>query len=336
MKRYYVVFLIVLLALVMVVPVAVSKKKPIKIRFSHVVADNTPKGWAAKEFAARANKALKGKVKVTVFPNAQLYDDNQAIEALSAGFIEMAAPSSAKFVGSVPQLQLFDQPFLFATTDATHKTIDGPIGKEIMEHFSKRGLKALAVWDNGFKDFTNNKHPLIKPEDFKGIKFRIMSSDILEAQMHQVHGVGLKLPFGEVYNALEQGVVDGQENTPSNIYSKKLHEVQNYYTISNHGYLGYVVITTERFWNKKLPADVRATLERIMAEVTQEERLKAREMNAADLAKIKEYAQQTGRLKIHELTPQEKVVMQKTMEPVHKMFPQFIPARWIDEIYKLQ
>jgi len=317
----------------MVAPAAVAKA--IKISFSHVVADNTPKGWAAKEFAERANKELKGKVKVTVFPNSQLYDDNQAVEALSAGFIQMAAPSTAKFVGSIPQLQLFDEPFLFATTNACHKTIDGPIGEEIMGMFKNRGLKALAFWDNGFKDFTNNKHPLIKPEDFKGVKFRIMSSDILEAQMHKVDAVGLKLPFGEVYNALEQGVVDGQENTPSNTYSKKLHEVQNYYTISNHGYLGYVVITSESFWNK-LPADVRDTLERIMKEVTQEERKMAREMNEADLAKIKDYAQKTGRLQIHELTPQEKAVMQKAMEPVHKMFPQMIPVKWIDEIYKMR
>ena len=333
MRRYHVFFLVLLLSLIMVAPAAVAKV--IKISFSHVVADNTPKGWAAKEFADRANKELKGKVKVTVFPNSQLYDDNQAVEALSAGFIQMAAPSTAKFVGSIPQLQLFDEPFLFATTEATHKTIDGPIGQEIMGMFKNRGLKALAFWDNGFKDFTNNKHPLIKPEDFKGVKFRIMSSDILEAQMHEVDAVGLKLPFGEVYNALEQGVVDGQENTPSNIYSKKLHEVQNYYTISNHGYLGYVVITSESFWNK-LPADVRDTLERIMKEVTQEERKMAKEMNEADLAKIKDYAQKTGRLQIHQLTPQEKAVMQKAMEPVHKMFPQMIPVKWIDEIYKMQ
>ena len=197
------------------------------------------------------------------------------------------------------------------------------------------GIKLMTFWDNAFKQFSSNVRPLLKPDDFKGVKFRIMSSDILEAQMQEVDAVGLKLPFGEVYNALEQGVVDGQENTPSNIYSKKLHEVQNYYTISNHGYLGYVVVTTERFWNK-LPADVRDTLEKIMAEVTREERLKAKEMNEADLAKIKEYAQQTGKLKIHELTAEEKAVMQKTMEPVHKMFPQFIPATWIDEIYKMQ
>ena len=333
MRRYHVFFLVLLLSLIMVAPAAVAKV--IKISFSHVVADNTPKGWAAKEFADRANKELKGKVKVTVFPNSQLYDDNQAVEALSAGFIQMAAPSTAKFVGSIPQLQLFDEPFLFATTEATHKTIDGPIGQEIMGMFKNRGLKALAFWDNGFKDFTNNKHPLIKPEDFKGVKFRIMSSDILEAQMHEVDAVGLKLPFGEVHNALEQGVVDGQENTPSNTYSKKLHEVQKYYTISDHGYLGYVVITSESFWNK-LPADVRDTLERIMKEVTQEERKMAKEMNEADLAKIKDYAQKTGRLQIHQLTPQEKAVMQKAMEPVHKMFPQMIPVKWIDEIYKMQ
>lgn len=335
MKKGILQFLVVVMALTLMVPVVMAKKKPIKIRFSHVVAENTPKGWAAKEFAARANEALKGKVDVRVFPNSQLYGDNQAIEALSAGFIEMAAPSSAKFVGSVPQLQLFDQPFLFNSTDAVHKTIDGPIGQEIMALFNKRGLKALTFWDNGFKQFSNNVRPLIKPEDYKGVKFRIMSSDILEAQMEQLQAVGLKLPFSEVYNALEQGVVDGQENTPSNTYSKKFHEVQKYMTLSSHGYLGYTVITSERFWNK-LPPDVRETLEKILKEVTAEERVQAMEYNQADLAKIQDYAKTSGKLQIHELTEAERGAMKKALEPVHKMFPDIIPVSWIEQIYQIK
>ena len=335
MKRFFLTAAVVLLCLVMIAPAVMAKKKPILIRFSHVVAENTPKGWAAKEFVARVDKELAGKVKVRVFPNAQLYGDNQAIEALSAGFIEMIAPSSAKFVGSVPQLQIFDQPFLFPSVKACHDTIDGAIGQEIFGMLTKRGLKALAFWDNGFKNFSNNVRPLIKPADFKGVKFRIMSSDVLEAQMKQLGAVGLKLPFSEVYNALEQGVVDGQENTASNIYSKKFHEVQKYMTLSDHGYIGYLVTTSAKFWGK-LPGDIRTTLERILKEVTLAEREKAMELNVKQLALIKEYAQRSGKLDIYELSGDEKKVMQKALEPVHKMTPDIIPVSWIEQIYKMK
>ena len=190
MKRYLTVGLVVCICTLMMITPAAAKKKPIKIRFSHVVADNTPKGWAAKEFARRVNEELAGKVEVKVFPNAQLYGDNQAIEALSAGFIEMAAPATAKYVGSVPQLQLFDMPFLFPSVDATYQVIDGSIGREISDLFSKRGLKQLAYWDNGFKHFSSSKRALLAPKDFEGQKFRIQSSDILEAQMKQLGATG--------------------------------------------------------------------------------------------------------------------------------------------------
>ncbi len=335
MKRFFLISGVVFLSLLLIAPSVMAKKKPIRIRFSHVVAENTPKGWAAKEFAKRANEALKGKVKVQVFPNSQLYDDNQAIEALSAGFIEMIAPSSAKFVGSVPQLQIFDQPFLFASPKVCHQVIDGAIGQEIFGMLSKRGLKALAFWDNGFKHFTDNIRPLIHPADFQGVKFRIMSSDVLEAQMKTLGAAGLKLPFSEVYNALEQGVVDGQENTASNIYSKKFHEVQKYMTISNHGYIGYLVTTSESFWNK-LPDDIRTKLEEILKQVTMDERKKALELNESQMAKIKEYAKASGKLDIYTLNPEEKAVMQKALEPVHKANPEIIPDRWIEAIYKMK
>ena len=335
MKRYLMAGLVFCLCgLIMITP-AVAKKKPIKIRFSHVVADNTPKGWAAKEFARRVNEELAGQVEVQVFPNAQLYGDNQAIEALSAGFIEMAAPATAKYVGSIPQLQLFDMPFLFPSINATYKVIDGAIGQEISDLFTKRGLKQLAYWDNGFKHFSSSKCPLLAPADFKGQKFRIQSSDILEAQMKQLGATGLKLPFAEVYNALEQGVVDGQENTASNIYSKKFHEVQKHLTVSNHGYIGYVVVTTERFWNS-LPQDIQTRLERIMKEVTLAERKMAMEMNMGDLARIREYAEKSKRLQIYELEDQQKAKMKQALEPVHKMMPEVVPVRWVDEIYQMK
>ena len=337
MKRFFYVACIVVLCLLLVVPAATAKKKPFKIRFSHVVSVNTPKGWAANEFAARVNETLKGKVKVVVFPSAQLYGDNQAIEALSAGFIEMAAPSSAKFVGSVPALQLFDMPFLFPNIETVHKVVDGPIGDDIRAMFIKRGLgiKLMTFWDNAFKQFSSNVRPLIKPADFKGVKFRIMSSDVLEAQMSGLGGVGLKLPFSEVYNALEQGVVDGQENTASNIYTKKFHEVQKYLTFSNHGYLGYAVIMNQKFWDK-LPADVQKTISKILTEVTALERQKAVELDKEQSILIRDYAKKSKRLKIYDLKPAQTAGLQKAMKPVHDKFSDVVPTKWINEIKKMK
>lgn len=331
MKRFFFVLCIMVLCMVMVVPSAMAKAK--KIRFSHVVSVNTPKGWAANEFANRVNKALDGRYVVTVFPNSQLYDDNQAVEALSAGFIEMAAPSSAKFIGSVPALQLFDMPFLFPKIETVHKVVDGKIGDEIRAMFIERGLgiKLMTFWDNAFKQFSDNVRPLIKPDDYKGVKFRIMSSDVLEAQMDALGGVGLKLPFAEVYNALEQGVVDGQENTASNIYTKKFHEVQKYLTFSNHGYLGYAVIMNQKFWDE-LPADVQKTISTILTEVTVLERQKALELDKEQGTLIRDYAKVSGRLQIFDLTPEQTDELQKAMEPVHNKFSDVVPTKWINEI----
>ncbi len=336
MKKLFVVMSIMFLSLLLVVPPSMAKK-PIKIRFSHVVSVNTPKGWAANEFASRVNKALKGRYKVVVFPSAQLYGDNQAIEALSAGFIEMAAPSSAKFVGSVPALQLFDMPFLFPTIKTVHKVVDGPIGDEIRTMFKERklGIKLMTFWDNAFKQFSDNIRPLIQPADFKGVKFRIMSSDVLESQMSALGGVGLKLPFSEVYNALEQGVVDGQENTASNIYTKKFHEVQKYLTFSNHGYLGYAVIMNQKFWDK-LPADDQKTISKILTEVTALERQKALELDKEQSQLIRDYAKKSKRLKIYDLTPAQTAALQKTMKPVWDKFTDVVPAKWIEDIKKMK
>lgn len=308
-------------------------KKPFKIRFSHVVSENTPKGWAANEFAERVNEALKGKVEVKVFPNAQLYGDNQAIEALSAGFIEMAAPSSAKFVGSVPALQLFDMPFLFANLGVVHDVVDGAIGDEIRTMFEERGLgiKLLTFWDNAFKQFSCNVRPLLEPKDFEGVKFRIMSSDVLEAQMEGLGAVGLKLPFSEVYNALEQGVVDGQENTASNIYTKRFHEVQKYLTFSNHGYIGYAVIINQAFWDK-LPAEYQETISSILTEVTAEARKKGVELDKEQSGLIREYAEKGGDLEIFELNEEQTAKLQAAMEPVHNQFSDVVPPKWIEKI----
>ena len=336
MKRFFFVACVLSCCVLMAAPSTMAAKAK-KIRFSHVVSENTPKGWAANEFAARVNKALEGRYQVVVFPNAQLYGDNQAIEALSAGFIEMAAPSSAKFVGSVPALQLFDMPFLFPSIETVHKVVDGKIGDEIRAMFVERalGIKLMTFWDNAFKQFSSNVRPLIKPDDFKGVKFRIMSSDVLEAQMAGLGGVGLKLPFSEVYNALEQGVVDGQENTASNIYTKKFHEVQKYLTFSNHGYLGYAVIMNQKFWDG-LPKDVQKTITKIMKDVTKLEREKALELDKEQGSLIREYAKKSGKLEIFDLTKEQTKELQKAMKPVHDKFADVVPPKWVDSIKKMK
>ena len=250
MKTKYIVLLLVLM-MVGLLHKSVASDAPIVIRFSHVVAENTPKGWGAQEFARRVNQELHGKVRVDVFPNGMLYQDNQAIEALASGDLEMAAPSSAKFMGMVPALQLFDMPFLFSDIHSVHAVIDGAIGQEIKDIFLNRrlGIRLLTFWDNAFKQFTCNAHPLSSPDDFKGLKFRIMSSDVLEAQMTSLGASGIRLSFQDVYEALESGIVDGQENTASNIYTGNFHKVQQYLSFSDHGYLGYVVIINDAFWN---------------------------------------------------------------------------------------
>ncbi|SMC87304.1 C4-dicarboxylate-binding protein DctP [Desulfocicer vacuolatum DSM 3385] len=312
---------------------SLASNAPIVIRFSHVVAPNTPKGWGAKEFARRVNRELNGKVRVEVFANGTLYRDNEAIEALAAGDLEMAAPSSAKLMGIVPALQLFDMPFLFSDIQSVHNAMDGAIGEEMKEIFLNRnlGIRLLTFWDNAFKQFTCNVHPLLSPDDFKGLKFRIMSSDVLETQMKSLGATGLRLPFQEVYEVLKKGIVDGQENTASNIYTGNFHKVQQYLTFSNHGYLGYLVIINEAFW-EKLPGHIQNKLTAILEDVTKNVRKKAQELDRQQSEQIKIYAKTHDRPGISTLNEYQKKNLQKAMLPVYKKFSTIVPERWVSSI----
>ncbi len=309
---------------------SVSAMDAIKIRFSHVVSPNTPKGQAADMFAKLANERLKGKVEVQVFPNSQLYTDKKVLDALSTGSVEMAAPSTAKFTSWVPQLQLFDLPFLFKNSDVLYQTIDGKPGKKLFKLLGKKNMLGLAMWDNGFKQIGNNLREIKKPSDAGGIKYRIMSSKVLEAQFKAVGGNPLVMPFSEVYSALEQGVIDGQENTWSNMYSKKFFEVQKYITGTDHGYLGYMVVTNSQFWNY-LPKDVRAELEAILQEVTAWIRVNAHKINMDQKAKIIA----AGTTKVTELTDSEKDAFRQAFKPVHDEFRNVIGGDLIDAVYEL-
>ena len=236
---------------------------PIVIKFSHVVAADTPKGQAADRFKQLAEKYTGGKVRVDVYPNSQLYKDKEELEALQLGAVQMLAPSLAKFGPlGVKEFEVFDLPYIFPTKEALYSVTEGPIGKGLLKKLETRDITGLAYWDNGFKDMSANK-PLHTPADFKGLKMRIQSSKVLDAEMRALGANPQVLAFSEVYQGLQSGVVDGTENPPSNFYTQKMHEVQKYLTLSNHGYLGYAVIVNKKFWDG-LPGDVRTALEKAM------------------------------------------------------------------------
>ncbi len=289
------------------------------IKFSHVVSPNTPKGKAADYFAKRVEELSHGKIKVKVYPNAQLGKDKVILKKLKFNTVQMAAPTFSKFTGLVPQLGLFDLPFLLKNEQHLHKVLDGEVGEKLKDMVTKKGYVALAYWDNGFKQLTDNKRPLIKPEDCKGLKFRVMSSKVLIEQFKALGAIPVVLPFSEVYSALQQGVVDGQENTISNIYTKKFYEVQRYMTMTNHGYLGYLVVMSKKFWNR-LPNDMKKVILQAMKEATEKERVWAKELNNDQLNKIKEYAQKTGKLEIDYLTPQQRLLWEKKLRSIYPKF----------------
>ncbi|HEX9719828.1 MAG TPA: TRAP transporter substrate-binding protein [Ramlibacter sp.] len=243
---------------------AAAAADPIVIKYSHVVADATPKGQAALKFKELAEKKLPGKVQIQVFPNSQLFGDGKEMEALLLGDVQIIAPSLAKFGKYTPKIQVFDLPFLFDNIAAVDRFQDGPKGQELLNSMTSKGIKGLGYLHNGMKQLSASK-PLRTPADAKGLKFRIQPSDVLEAQFKAVGGNPQKLAFAEVYQALQTGVVDGTENPWSNIYTKKFHEVQKYIMESDHGVLDYMVITNSGWWDK-LPADIRKGLNEAMVE----------------------------------------------------------------------
>ena len=287
---------------------------PIVIKFSHVVAVDTPKGQAAEYFKKLVEERSHGAIKVEVYPNASLYDDREALEALSMNAIQMAAPSFSKFTSFVPQLELFDLPFLFNDVDHLHRVLNGEVGQKLLDMVGKKGLVGLAYWDNGFKELSANK-PLIKPEDAAGLKFRIMSSKVLEAQFKALDANPQVLPFSEVYSALQQGVVDACENPLSNFYTKKFYEVQKDLTLSNHGYLGYMVVTNKLFW-KKLDDGQRALITQAMKEATEYGDKLAQDMDVKYLKEIKA----AGTTTIHELTPQQRKAWKAKLVSIYPKF----------------
>ena len=305
------------------------------IKFSHVVSPHTPKGQAAQFFADRVNERLAGRVKVEVFPNSQLYDDNKVMEAMrlsrgKTGII--AAPSLSKFIKLSRQLQIFDLPFLFNDINDVHKLVDSPLINTLIDPLERKGIKALGFWDNGMKVFSiKGDKPLRNaPVDFKGKKFRIQSSNVHAAMIKSLGGTPQKLSFKEVYAALGQGVVDGQENAWSNVYSKKFFEVQDWITVSKHSYLGYLLVVSADFW-KKLPADIRTELEAITKETTQKARQYAAEADEGDRKKI----MMADKAKVIELTAEERSNWRAVTSKVEKDFAGQIGKPLLEKVHQL-
>ncbi len=289
-----------------------SAEEPIVIKFSHVVAPDTPKGRAADKFKTLAEQYTGGKVKIEVYPNSQLYKDKEELEALQLGAVQMLAPSLAKFgpLGA-KEFEIFDFPCIFKDRAALQKVTEGAIGKELLGKLDSKGILGLAYWDNGFKIFSANK-PLKAPADFKGLKMRIQSSKVLDAQMRALGAIPQVMAFSEVYQALQTGVVDGTENPPSNMYTQKMFEVQKDAIISRHGYLGYAVITNKKFW-EGLPADIRGQLEKAMADASEYNNEIAKKDNDDALAAMKA----SGKTAFYEPTAEERDALCKAMEPVY-------------------
>ncbi|MDR3490169.1 MAG: TRAP transporter substrate-binding protein [Bradyrhizobium sp.] len=306
-----------------------SAQSPIVIKFSHVVASNTPKGAAAEKFKELAEKYTDGKVKVEIYPNSTLYKDKEELEALQLGAVQMLAPSNSKFgpIG-VREFEVFDLPYILPDLATLRKVTDGPLGAKLLKLLQPKGMIGLAYWDNGFKQMTANKK-LITPDDYKGLKFRVQSSKVLEAQFRALGAIPQVMAFSEVYQALQTGVVDGQENTASNIYTQKMHEVQKYLTMTNHGYIGYVVVVNKKFWDG-LPADIRGQLEKAMKEATAFGNGQSAKENEEALEAIKK----AGKTEIDTLTPAQDAAMRKAMEPVYKDVASRVGQPLIDEFIK--
>ena len=316
-------------ALALAVTGSAQAQAPIVIKFSHVVTNDTPKGKGALKFQELAEKYTNGKVKVEVYPNSSLYKDKEELEALQLGAVQMLAPSLAKFgpIG-VREFEVFDLPYILPDKAALRRVTEGEVGKKLFSLLAPKGITGLAYWDNGFKVMSANK-PLHLPADFRGLKMRIQSSKVLEAQMRALGATPQVMAFSEVYQALQTGVVDGTENTPSNEYTQKMHEVQKYTVLSGHGYIGYAVITNKKFWDG-LPADIRGQLEKAMAEATQF----ANDASQKDNDDALEEMRKSGKTTITALTPEENAAWRKALSVVTDEMAPRVGKGIIDELQK--
>ena len=302
---------------------------PIVLRFSHVVAPDAPKGKAADRFKELAERYTDGRVRVEVFPNSRLYKDKEELEALQLGAVQMLAPSLAKFGPlGIKEFEVFDLPYVFPSREALRRVTEGPIGRSLLKLLEPKGITGLAYWDNGFKIMSADR-PLRRPEDFRGLRMRIQASRVLEAEMRALGAEPEPMAFSEVRQALAAGLVDGTENPPSNMATQKMHEVQRYATLSDHGYLGYVVLVNTKFW-QGLPSDVRRDLQRALVETTQWANTIAEDENRAAIATMRA----AGTTEFIELTADEKAAWIAALKPVQEAMADRVGRPLLEAIWQ--
>jgi len=321
-------FIIACVTLAVASPLSFAQQ-PIIINFSHVTAKDTPKGMAAEFFKKAAEERTKGRVQVNVYPNSQLYKDKEEVEALQLGAVQMLAPSLSKFGPmGLREFEVFELPYLFSSYDDVHKVTRGATGDLLLKKLEPKGIVGLAYWDNGFRQMTANRATRT-PADFKGLKLRIVSAKVTDAYTRALGAMPQMLSFSEVYQAMQTGVVDGGENSLSNIYTQKFYEVQKFLSMTNHGYLGYAVIANKKFWDG-LPSDIRTILEGAMRDATKHNDEIAQKENEDALEAIRK----SGKTQIVALTAQEKAVLKKTLLPVHQQMEDRIGKNIVQAVYK--
>ncbi len=316
-------------ALALGLPHTASAQAPLIVKFSHVVTPNTPKGKGADRFKELAEKYTAGKVKVEVYPNSQLYKDKEELEALQIGSVQMLAPSTAKFAPlGVKEFEAMDLPYVFPDLATYTKVANGPVGKYLLDKLSTKGVKGLALWDNGFHMVSANV-PLRKPDDFKGLKMRISGSKVADAYFRKLGALPQIVAFSELYTGLQSGVVDGCENTPSNYLSQKLHEVQKHITLANHGHLQYALISSTKFWDSLTP-DIRAAMEKAAAEASDYANSIAQKDNEDALAEIIKSKMST----VYTLTKAEQQAWIDALLPVHKTMEGRVGKEIVELLHK--
>jgi C4-dicarboxylate-binding protein DctP len=316
-------------AAIFIAPATAMAQSPIVIKFSHVVANDTPKGKGALKFKELAEKYTDGKVRIEVYPNSSLYKDKEEIEALQLGSVQMLAPSTAKFAPlGAKEFEALDLPWLFKDEDTYAKAMKGPIGKWLFQKLESKGISGLAYWDNGFH-MTSANRPLLMPADFQGLKVRISGSKIADRYFRDMGSIPQIMAFSEVYQALQTGVVDGCENTPSNYLTQKFYEVQKDITVSYHAHLQYAVIVNSKFWNG-LPADIRKQLDKAMDEATDYTNSIAVKENEDALAEIKK----SGKTTLHYLTDDQRKAWQTAMRPTYAWAKSRVGQEVLDLIAK--
>lgn len=307
--------------------------KPIVIKFSHVTAIDSVKGQAADHFAKLVEEKTGGKAKVEVYPSSQLYGDNDELDALVSGNVHMIAPSVTKMVKLDPRWQYVDMPFLFEDQEHVHKFFESDVAKTILnsDQLASNDIMGLVFWENGFKHFINNKHPLKTVEDFKGLKFRAQAGKVLEAQFHALGAGSATIAFGETYAALQQGTVDGTENTFNNIDTQKYQEVQKYLTVSEHGRLDYAIFVNKPFW-ESMPEDIRAQVEEALEEATE----LAWSLAAEENEKSRQNIIDSGKVEVLELTDEERNALKDALQPVYDEFSSAITEELLEGIRALK